>query len=315
MTQITQLKLVKIPFSKLLKLELSRFAMRMIEIVEKHNPEELHIKELFDALVAETPRINNLKDKYGAHPLTEELRELRKMRALYISTIKFRLKVVTRENEVGVNEDMKTVKDGINHFLHNLSLSRNEEMYNQKITQFYAAIENNEKLSNALTSLQFNSHLNKLKAVHAEMQSVINARLISIAKRQQETTAELTKVVLTAIKNMIKQIEIAPILHPALDYAPLYNQMNQLFTEYRDIIKRRALFNKRKAEKIDNEESESIKVSTTTQLEEPTETVLQVNAEEKASTNEFAPQPLEMKNTVAMSSEIMQLSIVYHNSG
>lgn len=114
---------------------------------------------------------------------------------------------------------------------------------------------------------------------------------------------------------MIKQIEIAPLLHPELDYAPLYNEMNQLFTEYRDIIKRRALFNKRKAEKIDNEESESIEVSTTTQLEEPAETVLQVNAEEKASTNEFAPQPLGMKNTVAMSSEIMQLPIVYDNSG
>ena len=314
MTQVKQLKLVKIPFTKLLKVELSRFAMRMIEIVEKHNPEELNIKELFDALVAETPRINNLKDKYGAHPLTEELRELRKIRALYVSVIRLRLKVVTRENKSGVNKDVKTVREFINHFLHNLSLSRNEEIFNQKITQFYAAIENNEELSGSLTSLQFDPHLDKLKAVHAEMQSLISARLISIAKRPQETTAEITKIVLTAIRNMIKQIEIAPLLHPTLDYAPLYNQMNQLFTEYRDIINRRALFNKQKAEKIDNEKSESIEVTTTTQLAEPTETMLEVYTEE-VNTNVIELQPQEQIRAVAMPFEIAQLRLVYDNGG
>lgn len=185
MTKVAQLKLVKIPFSKLLKVEVSRFAQRMIELVKKHNPEVLHIKELFDALVAETPRINNLKDKYGPHPLTEELRNLRKMRTLYVSAIRFHLKVVIRENESNVNMDVKMVSDEINHFLKSLSLSRNEEMFNQKITQFYAAIENNEELSNALASLQFAPDLDKLKAVHEDIQSVISARLISIKKQLQ----------------------------------------------------------------------------------------------------------------------------------
>ena len=149
MTTVTHPELMTIPFSKLLKVELSRFATRVIGIVERHNPEELHIKELFDLLVAEMPRIKTLKDKYGPRPLTEELRDLRKMRALYVSAIKFRLKVVIREDESGDNDDVKTVKYEIDHFLDSLKLSRNEEMFNQKVTQFYAAIENNEELSNA----------------------------------------------------------------------------------------------------------------------------------------------------------------------
>lgn len=312
MTTVTHPELMTIPFSKLLKVELSRFATRVIGIVERHNPEELHIKELFDLLVAEMPRIKTLKDKYGPHPLTEELRDLRKMRALYVSAIKFRLKVVIREDESGDNDDVKTVKYEIDHFLDSLKLSRNEEMFNQKVTQFYAAIENNEELSNALASLKFGSYLNKLKAVHEEMQSVITAKLISIAKRPKETTAQLTKVVLTAIRNMVKQIEIAPVLNPTLNYGPLYNEMNQLLTEYRDMISKRASINKRKAEKIENEQEESIEVTITTESEEPVETVLPMNVDE-ISAYETEPQPFGVENAVAMSSRIMQLHRVYDN--
>lgn len=314
MTKVTQSELVKIPYSKLLKVELSRFALRMIEIVEKNNPEELNIKELFDVLVAEIPRINHLKDKYGPHPLTEELKDLRKMRALYVSAIKFHLKVVIREDQSGDNKDVKMVRDEINHFLNCLSLSRNEEMFNQKITQFYAAIENNEELSNALAALKFSPHLDKLKDVHADMQRVISAKLVSIAQRPQETTAQLTKIVLAAIKNMVKQIEIAPLLNPELDYAPLHKEMNQLLTEYRDMIKKRASINKRKAEKIANEQEESIEVIATTELEEPAEMVFQLNVEE-VSANELVPQPLEMENAVAMSSKTMHLPLVYESGG
>ena len=312
MTTVTHPELMTIPFSKLLKVELSRFAMRVIGIVERHNPEELHINELFDMLVAEMPRIKTLKDKYGPHPLTEELRDLRKMRALYVSAIKFRLKVVVREDESGENVDVNTVKYEIDHFLNSLKVSRNEEIFNQKIIQFYAAIENDEELRNSLFSLEFGAHLDKLKAVHEDMQRVITARLVSIAQRPQETTAQLTKVVLTAIRNMIKHIEIAPLLNPRLDYAPLHSELNQLFFEYGHMISKRASINKRKAEKIENEQEESIEVIVTTELSEPVETVLPMNVDE-TSTNALETQLFGKENAVAMSSRIMQLHRVYDN--
>lgn len=109
-------------------------------------------------------------------------------------------------------------------------------------------------------------------------------------------------------------IEIAPLLHPALEYAPLYNLTNQLLTEFRSIINRRALFNKRKAEKIDNEKSESIEVETTTQLAEPTETMLEVYTEE-VNTNVIELKPQEQIRAVAMPFEIAQLRFVYDNDG
>ena len=62
-----------VPYSKLLKLELPRLANRVIEIVEKHDPETLKIKEVFDLLVEEKPQVEGLIVRHGPHPITEEL--------------------------------------------------------------------------------------------------------------------------------------------------------------------------------------------------------------------------------------------------
>lgn len=61
-----------------------------------------------------------------------------------------------------------------------------------------------------------------------------------------------------------------------------------------------------------NEESKSIEVVTTTELEESIEIMLQVKANE-LSLNELESQPIEMGKTVAISSKTMQLRFVYDN--
>ena len=133
-----QLELIQVPFSTFLKIEMPRFAERMIERVEKHNPEELEIKKMYDLLIAEKPKIEKLTDKFGAHPLTKTIVELREMRSLRISAIRLRLKVVLKENKTHDSKELQIVKSEINHFLKNLQSSKNDEMYSQKITQFLA---------------------------------------------------------------------------------------------------------------------------------------------------------------------------------
>lgn len=315
MENFKEMELLKIPYSKLLKIELPRFALRVIGIVERHNPEELQIEEIFDLLVAEGPRISKLIDKYGPHPLTEELTKLRSLRALYISAIRFHLKVVIREDKSGTDKDVKLVREDISHFLKNLDLSKNEEMYNQKVTQFFEAIGNNQKLSDALSSLDFSNKLDQLESVHLSIQRLIDDKLVSISERPRETTAELVKAVLTATKNLIKQIEIAPLKHTELDYTPLFNELNELFIEYRNLINKRILFNKRKSEEMKNGEGESTETteaSQTTESNEPTEStngMMHLNGEE-VDLNELLNRPVEKDNAVAMSSKTKQLPLI-----
>ena len=78
------------------------------------------------------------------------------------------------------------------------------------------------------------------------------------------------------------------------------------------MISKRASINKRKAEKIDNEQEEPIEVTITTESKEPIETVLPLNVDE-IKANVLEPQPFGVENAVAMLSRIMQLHHVYDN--
>ena len=283
MVNQTQLQLVKIPLSRLLKLELPRFAERMIRIVESHNPEELQIKELYDSLVAESPKIKNLTDKFGPHPLTQELKRLREMRSLYISAIRLRLKIVIKEDAGGACENVKIARENINHFLHNLTLSKNDEMFNQKVAHFFEKIDADAELQKALSSLKFTDHIDDLERAHNTIQKLLLEKLNSISKRPKQKAPELANSVLLAINNLFKQIEIAPIICPNLNYQDLFNELNQLLIEYRDIINKRVLNNKRKAEKIKSKEnSESIETTDTTNDALPeVEVIIDMNDDEE----------------------------------
>lgn len=317
MKNLTQPELIQIPMSRLLKLELPRFAERFIAIVESHNPEELQIKEVFDLLVAETPSINNLIDRYGAHPLTKELRELQRMRVLRISEIRLRLKVVIREDKSGTSKNVEILNNELNHFFQNLELSRNEEMFSQKVSQFLAAVDANSELYTALESLNFIPLIDNLKLVHSDIQKVIHDRMVSISERTQKTTEELKAEVLSATRSLMKQIEIAPLINPDIDYAPLYNKVNQLLTEYKVLINRRVLFNKKKAGEKANNQSAQIAVAN---LDEDTaEEISHLSAEEVDANWSEAEQPVEIKQpveiekAVATSSKTMQLPLVDNN--
>lgn len=314
MTMLTQPELIKIPYSKFLKLELPRFAQRLIELVERHDPEELKINVLFDLLVAQTPSIDKMIDRHGPHPLTKELKDHRKMRALHISAFRFRLKVVVMEDQAGDDEDVKIVNSELTHFFHNLGLSKNEEMFNQKIVHFLDAVKGDSKLSTALNTLGFTDHLMKLQTVHSSIQEIISSKLISISGRHQETTAQLKKMVLTPTKNLMKQIQIAPLLNPELDYELLYSELNQFLAETKVMINKRVLFNARKADK-----GQSNQAAVTSLIADSAEKMMHFGAEEVdmngQEVNQVKIEPSKNEKAAATSSKTMQLPLVGNENG
>lgn len=307
--------LIRIPFSRLSKLELPEFAERVIEVVEKHNPEELQIKEIFDLLVAEKDNIDKLVVRYGPHPLTEELRKLRDMRLLYVSAIKFHLKVVVKRNGSDTDMNVKVAKIEINRYLGDLKSNRNEQTVNRRITQFLAEIDCNAALQTAISSLDFTEHIDNLTVAHMSIQELIDERTSSKSKRPKVKTPALKKSVLTATRNLVKQIEIAPLKHIEVDYTALINELNEVLIEYRDMINNRMLFNERKAENAEN--GESTEIMTTTQSTDP-EKRMQHLTEEEISKNddklENKPSVEEEKKAAAPSSKTMQLPSTNNNN-
>ncbi len=272
-----KLELVKISFSRLLKLEVPQFVNEVIDIVEKHDPELMKVDFTYNLLVAEKPQIKKLVVWYRSHPLTKSLSELRKSRTLYIGSVSSRMYVVDKEDVSGVNQSVLLVKSEISRFLENFSSSRNEAVKCQKVTQFFATIDQNEKLEDALTSLKFSEALDLLRSVHANILELRNERFSNISLRPKDKTTDLIDSVLSTTMILFKELEIAQLKFPEIDYEPLFNELNDRLIYYRDLINARALHNKKKAEMA--------KASGTEETEETTETT---NSSQSA-------QPLEQR--------------------
>ncbi len=90
---------------------------------------------------------------------------------------------------------------------------------------------------------------------------------------------------------MIKQIEITPLLNEDLDFTLLFKELDQFFVEYKNMVNKQILFNKKKTRKIDNyRSSEYTEVADTTLITESAEEPSDDSADEM-NKHELAPEP------------------------
>ncbi len=75
------------------------------------------------------------------------------------------------------------VKREISRFLQNLSTSRNDAVKCQRVTQLFAASNQNEVLEDALTYLKFSQNLDHLRSVHANILELRNEKFTSTSLR------------------------------------------------------------------------------------------------------------------------------------
>lgn len=274
---------VNIPYTSMLKLEVPQMVEQVIEIVEKHGPQALKINEIYNLLIAEKPQIDKLFVWYRSHPFTKELKELRRKRRLNVRKISFHLSVLIQEDVSGVDKSVNLVKSEIERFILDFN-SKNEEVKCRKLTQLFALIEEDEELELALSTLKFTEMLNDLRTTHSRILTMSNNKITSLSQRPKEKTSDLIKSVLTATKNIFKDIELAQLKFPEINYNPLFDELNVLLIKYRNLINYRLLYNQRKAKANGSETTELIESNTSasfsTETPESTTTLLSNDADE-----------------------------------
>lgn len=63
----------------------------------------------------------------------------------------------------------------------------------------------------------------------------------------------LAQSIRMALKNMFKEIEMAQLRNPSLEYTSLINKLNDLLSHFRALINMRATINKRRAEGLEED--------------------------------------------------------------
>lgn len=242
--------ILKVNYSRLLKLELPELAERVVGVFETYDPEEYKIKEAYDQLVARQPQIEALLAQYVEHPMTVSLDFLRKKRARYAAEITSQMRFHLKEDIE--NKEVISAKLISDQFLLYLG-QNNEEVINRRITQFFAEIPRNEGLATILDTLELLGRCEKLQLVHTEIQDLLAKRVLSMAARPKGKTMEFAKSIRKALKVLFMQIEVSHTIHEDLDYLPIIDTLNEIMVRYRNLINSRATYNKKKKEGLENE--------------------------------------------------------------
>ena len=137
-------KIVSLPYSNLLKLEVRKVAFEVIRIIESHDPELLQIKPMYDLLLAERPKITALDVPYKGHPASKRLTRLRRERNVHVRSINFELRKIVDLDPTGDDETVALLKNEIDRFLKDFYNNKNDLVRNEKLDMFLAKADSNE---------------------------------------------------------------------------------------------------------------------------------------------------------------------------
>lgn len=240
------MQITNIALSRLLKLELPQLAKNVLEIVAKHEPESLLIENAFNDFELLKPQIESLIVSYGPHPITEQLKPLRRKRILYATSISFQVRGLVKGFIDGADNDIVVAKAAVNRYLNNLRRN-NEEVINERLDQFFNEIDADPAIFAAMNALGFIPYIDNLKMVHSELKMLLGSRNASFSKREKGITAVSSKAVRSGLEVLFMRISSAMYDNKELDYNPLISELNEKLIRYQALINMRATAHKSKS--------------------------------------------------------------------
>ena len=251
--------ITKLPFDRVQKLELPDIVNGTLAIVATYNPEELHIDGMYKLLLAEKPNLQRLSQVNNAHPLTKEIKGLRKDCDSVVVSILEKSRSILRL--AVYSEASKVLVPVVNQYFSGY-LKLNRSSKNECITQFLNELENIKEVSEASELTGMKVYVDELNELTQTIHAKTSLRRVSSSSKTITNRKELRIKVFNATSNLYNAIELAKVEYPNVNYTPLINELNKLLVPYKSIIKTRKTLNRKASAKTKTVASSSTTIAT-----------------------------------------------------
>lgn len=245
-----KLELQRVNYARLRKGEVAEYANRALTVVDKHDPELLLFKPVYDLLTAKQTEIDILGLRYGIDPLRFEFDKKKSKLHLTISTLKLKVRLLSKSSN---DADLVLITSHIDSYLRYLH-NYNEKEISQRVKGFTNKVKADQPLKEALLNHELMENIEQIELAHTDMQSVINKRVELLSERPDIPTPFLIASVAKSIDDLFKGIEVAHLTNTELDYEPLVNELNKLTDMFKLTLNLRDAYNKRKAKGEEGDE-------------------------------------------------------------
>lgn len=241
------MKINTISSSWLHKLEYADYVKGVIKIVNKHDPELLKIGGVYNRLLELQPQLEGLTLSYGKHPVSKDIRGLRKVRETFITAIQSQIISVETANLKEHESELRLMLPTLHRFFDDIK-PKNEKDKSERIDQFLRVISSNETMNDALKTLGFDLLVAKLLENSSAINELIHLRNEDISVRPKMQTEARKKQLAKAIYLLFHAIELARLENSDLNFQPLIDELNVWNTTYQTLAKSRRTQSAKKSE-------------------------------------------------------------------
>ena len=236
-------KIVSVPFSRIPKLEFTELVNSVAETVGKYNPSAMHIDDANNLLLESKAQLSTLvviKSKSEESKMVESLRE-RRLELLqgmvgHVKTAEKSKLPSQKALLVLVAPIMNTYWAKVRRYTIKTTAERLRQMLDE--------LDANSELRAAFSSIGLSEYTDELRQIQSSLLQH------SVEKKRQKSTVSMLKtneVKLTlseTLKDLCHSIELASKANKDVDYNPMINELNFLFTTYNTLIKTKMTRNK-----------------------------------------------------------------------
>ena len=236
---------ILVSFSRIWKNEFRVLVTKVVRVLDKYDPKTLHLTFVYDKLVEALDELRKMQVADGKHILTKGLSEKRKNRRKLIRTLVSQVRVLNSANAVYSIPLLDVVSSFVVRYL-NPIVKVNSTVQTDVLEEMFSALDADASLQAAIETLNLKTSFDELRLLqqsfnHTEMQRM-ETRI-----RRLVVTSDVRGDAEKALHKVIKEIELAQLKYPELDYTPLVEDLNKYFTFYMAQAKTRTTIRKQNA--------------------------------------------------------------------
>lgn len=261
-----------ITLSKLKKLDHNQLVKNVIDVLEQFDMKTLRLQDSMEMLLQLQPQMMKLEDEYGPHPLTPTIKKAIERRLELAGFIFSQMQLLIRVKMEKQNDAVNLARYPVRNYL--LGIRKNNQyIISSNIDQFLREVDETEEMKAAFIQLGFQDYLDELREVNKNYHNLFHKRRSSIAKRPTKESKPIQKDCQAVFRSLFAQINLAQRMYRDQDYTLLIDSLNTVLASYTKSIKRRATYNRKRAEAAAKEAAQST----------PTTHILSVDGKETGS--------------------------------
>lgn len=251
-------KIRKIAYSKLRKLEVYRFYNDVIDIISDYDTKAMHIGDSCGVLIDMQPKAQLLKltdDDLGPSRLTPKVDRLHEKRLKFAATITNQMRTLEMAGLEDKLDLVKLSKDMVYHYLNYL---RHNDLENidVRIDGFFHRLKLEPEVKDALYTLGFKAYLDELETANNAYQKTHSKRNTQLSQRHKGSTIPIQRELQNIMNILFDQVNYYQHVYKDIDYSGLITALNHTIAVYTKLIKTRDTQRKNKKLKAQEENQE-----------------------------------------------------------